>query len=132
MSVWKTIKGYVAWEYERGSLHYDVMVTLILAFVFLAPLWINFNDKPIDRSPHQTRVVVLPEEKGLLVYQIDAAEVHGQGDGAVRQSAQRVIAQISNSEVEVVKWEPVCRPGPGPCDGSTPERVTAYKVWAKQ
>jgi len=131
MPIWKTIKGYIAWEHERGSLHYDVMVTIILAFIFLAPLWINFKDKPVDRNPHQTRVVVLPEEKGLLVYQIDAAEVRGQGDQAVRESARRVIEQISNSEVEVVKWEPVCRPGAGPCNSAAGERVTAYKVWAK-
>jgi hypothetical protein len=130
MSIWKTIRGYVAWEYERGSLHYDVMVTLILAFVFLAPLWINFKDKPIERTAHQTRVVVLPEEQGLTVYQIDAAEVRGQGDAAVRESARRVIEQISNSEIEVVKWEPVCR-GAGPCDAQA-GRVVAYKVWARQ
>jgi hypothetical protein len=131
MSIWKTIKGYVAWEYDRGSLHYDVMVTLILAFVFLAPLWIDFKDKPIERQAHQTRVVVLPEEKGLLVYQIDAAEVRGTGDNAVRETAQRIIAQIANSEIEVVKWEPICRMGSGPCDGQT-RPIVAYKVWAKQ
>ena len=132
MGIWKTIRGYVWWEYERGSLHYDVMVTLILLFVFLAPLWLNFNDKPIERAPHQTRVVVLPEEQGLLVYQIDVAEVHGQGDAAVRQAARRVISQISNSDIEVVKWEPVCRPGSAPCDAARPGQVVAYKVWARQ
>jgi len=57
--------------------------------------------------------------------------VRGQGDQAVRESARRVIEQISNSEVEVVKWEPVCRPGAGPCNSAAGERVTAYKVWAK-
>ena len=32
-SIWRTIRGYILWSYERGSLHYDVMVTLILLFV---------------------------------------------------------------------------------------------------
>ena len=131
MGMWKTIKGYLAWEYERGSLHYDVMVTLILAFIFLGPMWINFKDKPIERSGHQSRVVVLPEEQGLLVYQIDAAELRGQGDAAVREAGRRVIEQVSNSEVEIVKWEPVCHPGTGPCDSSHLDRATAYKVWAR-
>jgi hypothetical protein len=131
MSLWKTFKGYLAWEYERGSLHYDVMVTLILAFIFLAPRWMNFKDKPIERSGHQSRVVVLPEEQGLLVYQIDAAEVRGPGDAAVREAGRRVIEQVSNSEVEIVKWEPVCRAGTGPCDSSHLDRATAYKVWAR-
>lgn len=131
MGIWKTMKGYVAWEYERGSLHYDVMVTLILAFVFITPLYINFKDKPIERAAHQTRVVVLPEEKGLFVYLIDAAEVQGSDDQAVRQTARRVIAQITNSDVDVVRWEPVCRMGSGPCDGQI-RPIVAYKVWAKQ
>ena len=131
MGIGKTIKGYVAWEYERGSFHYDVMVTLILLFIFLAPLWIDFKDKPIERQPHQTRVVVLPEEQGMQVYQIDAAEVRGTGDAAVRESAQRVIATISNAEIEVVKCEPVCKMGSGPCDGQV-RPIVAYKVWARQ
>lgn len=131
MSLWKTIKGYLWWEYERGSLHYDVMVTLILAFIFLGPIWINFKDKPIERGGHQSRVVVLPEEQGLLVYQIDAADVRGQGDAAVREAARRVIEQVSNSEVEIVRWEPICRAGAGPCDSSHTDRATAYKVWAR-
>ena len=130
MGIAKTIKGYLAWEYERGSFHYDVMVTLILLFIFLAPLWIDFKDKPIERQPHQTRVVVLPEEQGLQVYQIDASEVRGSGDAAVRESARRVIAAISNAEIEVVKWEPVCKMGSGPCGQVRP--IVAYKVWARQ
>src|SRR4051794_41005250 len=40
--VWQTIRGYFLWTYDRGGVHYDVMVSLILAFVFLAPHWINF------------------------------------------------------------------------------------------
>ena len=34
--IWRTIKGYIWWSYPRGSMHYDVMVTLILVFIFLA------------------------------------------------------------------------------------------------
>lgn len=131
MGLWKTIRGYVLWEYERGSLHYDVMVTLILAFVFLAPLWIDFKDKPIEKRPHQTRVVVLPEEQGLQVYQIEAAEVRGEGDAAVRESARRVVEQIARTEVEVVRWEALCRPGTRECSASRPHDVVAYKVWVR-
>ena len=42
MSIGKTIGGYVWWTYPRGSLHYDIMVTLILAIIFLAPRWVDF------------------------------------------------------------------------------------------
>jgi len=26
---WRTIRSYILWQHERGTLHYDVMVTLI-------------------------------------------------------------------------------------------------------
>ena len=32
------LKSYFYWTYGRGSFHYDVMVTLILAFIFITPL----------------------------------------------------------------------------------------------
>ena len=53
-AIWRTIRGYILWQYERGTLHYDIMVTLILIFIIFSPRVINFNDKPIGRSPHPT------------------------------------------------------------------------------
>ncbi len=50
----KTIKGYIWWTYERGSFHYDVMVTIILLFIFLAPRFIDFRDKPPAPNAHRT------------------------------------------------------------------------------
>ena len=60
-NIWRTIRGYILWSHERGTIQYDVMVTLILLFIFLSPLWINFKDKPVERNPHQTGVVVIPD-----------------------------------------------------------------------
>ncbi|HKD92335.1 MAG TPA: hypothetical protein VKB56_10535, partial [Terriglobales bacterium] len=57
MSIGQTIRGYLWWTYPRGSVHYDVMVTLILAFIFLTPSTI-FHDKPVSRGPSPTEVVV--------------------------------------------------------------------------
>src|SRR5271157_6046740 len=68
----QTIKGYFWWTSRRGSIHYDVIVTLILAFIFLAPLWINFRDKPQERPPRQTEVVVQQVDDGFL-YKVDAS-----------------------------------------------------------
>ena len=56
MNPLKTIKGYIWWTYERGSLHYDVMVTVILLFIFLAPRLIDFRDKPPAPNAHPTPV----------------------------------------------------------------------------
>ena len=119
--VWRTIRGYFFWTYERGSVHYDVMVTLILVFVFLAPRWISFNDKPVERIPHQTGVVVAPDGSGFI-YQVEASAVHGSDDGSIRESLLKVIEPIAG-EVELERYEPV-RDRAG--------HVVSYKVWIRR
>jgi hypothetical protein len=42
----QTLRGYFWWTYPRGSVPYDIMVTLILAFIFITPIFVNFRDKP--------------------------------------------------------------------------------------
>jgi len=42
----RILRDYFFWTYERGSFHYDVMVTLILAFIFLTPRIWNYGDRP--------------------------------------------------------------------------------------
>ena len=118
-SVWRTIRGFILWSHERGSIQYDVMVTLILLFVFLSPRFINFNDRPVERNPGSTGVVVYPDGNGGFVYQVDAAAVQGGDDAAVRAQLLRMIEPISG-EVSIERYEAVTdRKG----------HVTAYKVW---
>ena len=42
----KILKSYFYWTYPRGCFHYDVMVTLILLFIFVTPRLWNYGDKP--------------------------------------------------------------------------------------
>ena len=74
-AIWRTIRGYILWQYERGTLHYDIMVTLIILFVLFSPRVINFNDKPIARNPHPTNVMVTADADGRLFYQVSASAV---------------------------------------------------------
>ena len=104
--IWQTIRGYILWTYERGSVQYDVMVTLILAFIFITPYWVNFKDKPVERTPHQTGVVVYPDGDSGFIYQIEASAVQGQDDASRRLSLLRIIEPIAG-EVEITKYEPV-------------------------
>ena len=120
--VWQTISNFIWWSYERGSLPYDVMVTLILLFIFLAPYKINFKDKPIERTPHPTRVVLIPDGDNGYIYQVDAAGVASKDSGSVKNYLQRVVEPIAG-EVEIARYEPV-RDKNG--------RVVAYKVWLEK
>jgi len=121
-AIWRTIRGYILWSYERGTLHYDIMVTLILIFVFFSPYWINFNDKPIARIPHPTDVLVTPDREGKLLYQISASAISPGDDHSVREQLLRIIQPISGG-VEIVKVEPVT---------DSKGHVQSYKVLVKR
>ena len=55
----RLLRNYIFWSYERGSLHYDVMVTAIMVFVFVAPQFIDFKDTPVKTVPlHSSEVLV--------------------------------------------------------------------------
>ena len=105
-AVWRTIRGYILWQYERGTLHYDIMVTLILIFIIFSPRVINFNDKPIWRNPHPTEVVVTTDAQGFLVYQVEASAVKPGDDRTVREQLLRIIEPISGA-VSILKVDVV-------------------------
>lgn len=121
-AVWRTIRGYILWQYERGTLHYDIMVTLIILFVLFSPKVINFNDKPIARKPHPTEVVVTTDAAGDLVYQVAVGAIAGGDDRAVREQLLRIIEPISGA-VSIVSYETVA---------DSQGRVQSYKVLAKR
>src|SRR5262252_5953834 len=79
-AIWRTIRSYILWQHERGTLHYDIMVTLILIFIFFSPRVINFKDKPISCDPHPTEVVVTADAEGRLIYQVSATAVTASDD----------------------------------------------------
>src|SRR5450631_2016403 len=101
----QTIKGYIWWTYPRGSVHYDVMVTVILVFIFLMPLCFNFRDKPQERPPHQTEVVVQQEGDGFL-YKVDAAAVKADNDADIRDSLTKIIEPVAGY-VTIDRYEAV-------------------------
>jgi len=117
--VWRTIRGFILWSHERGTIQYDVMVTLILLFVFFSPRLINFNDRPVERNPHSTGVVVYPDGAGGLVYEVDAKAVHSGDDSAVQTQLLRVIEPISG-ETSILRYEAVT---------DKKGKVVSYKVW---
>jgi hypothetical protein len=105
-AIWRTIRGYILWQYERGTLHYDIMVTLILLFIFISPRVINFNDKPIGRRPHPTDVEVTSDTEGRLLYQVAGGAISPGDDQAIREQLLRIIEPISGA-VSIISYEAV-------------------------
>lgn len=119
--IWRTIRGYILWSYERGTIQYDVMVTLILLFVFISPHYLGYNDKPIDRNLHPTGVVVVPDGNGFI-FQVEGTAVTATDNAAIRAQLLRIIEPISG-EVTITKVEPVL---------DHKGHVVNYKVWAQR
>jgi len=121
-AIWRTIRSYILWQHERGTLHYDIMVTLILIFIFFSPRVINFNDKPISRDPHPTEVIVTSDTEGHLLYQIEANAVKAGDDQSVRSQLLHIIEPISGA-VSIVSYEPI---------KDVKGKVQSYKVLAQR
>ena len=119
---------YLWWTYDRGSVHYDVMVTLILIFMFLSPRFIDFHDRPVE-TVAITSSEVLVKEAGQLdgspqfIYQIRADMPGGpqpSQDEETRQAAMlRVIEPISGA-VTLNHYDTVL---------DERQKVVAYNAW---
>ena len=116
MSAGKTLKSYLWWTHERGSVHYDVMVTLILAFIFLTPRWIHYGDKPkADWPANEIRASANPA--GGMIYEVPV-ELVAAGNPTSEQLAS-AIGPVSGPVV-IDRWEPVREIGGG---------IVAWRVW---
>ncbi len=130
--VWRTIKSFVLWSHERGTIQYDVMVTLILVFVFFSPRFINFNDRPVERNLRASDVIVSPDGSGGFVYQIQGNAVQSgadqrvasqnSDDPAVRAQLLRIIEPISG-EISIKNYEVVT---------DKKGRALSYRVWVQR
>jgi len=118
----KTLKGYIWWTYPRGCFHYDVMVTVILLFIFVAPLFIRFNDRPVERTPHLTGVVITPEGTHHFVCRVEASAIQGETETEIRDGLMGVVEPIVG-EVKFIRYEAV-RDSKG--------KIIAYNVWVRR
>ena len=125
----KLLRSYLFWTYERGSVHYDVMVSLILVFLFLSPRFIDYGDKPVATVPlRDTEVLVKGAGtnglKNQFIYEIRATESNGypnptQSESDRRAAILRVVEPISG-EVTLDHYEPLL-------DGKG--KTVAYDAW---
>jgi hypothetical protein len=121
----KLIRNYIFWAYERGSFHYDVLVTAILLFMFVSPHFINFNDRPVETVALRASEVLVKEagtsgSSSRFLYQIRADDLGGAStDTELRAAILRVIEPISG-EVTLERYEPV---------RDAQNRIVAYNAW---
>jgi hypothetical protein len=123
--MFKLLRGYFWWTYERGSFHYDVMVTVILLFLFVSPRFVDFKDRPVTTvATHASEVLVREAgsrgNSARFLYQIRTEDMgETKTDDEVRGAILRVVEPVSG-EVTIEKYEPVA---------DANGRVIAYNVW---
>jgi hypothetical protein len=114
----KTLGAYLWWTEERGSFHYDVMVTLILLFIFITPhLW-NYRDRPVLRGTSPSEVLVKTESPDHFVYQVNASQLDSSTD---LQTALLHNVEAISGDVVLDRFESA-RDASG--------KIVAYRVWA--
>lgn len=94
-------KRFIFWDYPRAGWQYDVMVGLILAFIFLTPRDM-FRDQP-----RASTIVMLPSEHGATVFWMDAEQFSNasEADRAARASA--LLKARTGKKYNVVRLEPI-------------------------
>lgn len=106
------LRNYIFWTYERGSFHYDVMVTLILLFLFVSPRYINYKDRPVPEIPLQKSEVLVkaarsPSGQAEFMYEVRVDDLHGaKTDPEIRRAILNVVEPIAGA-VTLVKYTPV-------------------------
>ncbi|HUB19321.1 MAG TPA: hypothetical protein VL990_11850 [Acidobacteriaceae bacterium] len=114
----RLLKSYLWWTYERGSVHYDVMVSLILAFIFLTPHFFDYGDRPKPDWPRdEIRASVNPA--GGMIYEVPIEMVRTQGGEPTDQDFENAIAPTSGPIV-VDRHEAIREIGGG---------IVAWRVW---
>jgi hypothetical protein len=117
----RVLRSYIFWTYQRGSAPYDVMVTLILLFIFVSPRFINFHDRPVERTLPPSEVLVKSDGQDGLMYQIDVETLASfQYAGDLQNEIRAAVTPISGN-VTIDRYEAVKG-----ADG----KAIAYRVWA--
>ena len=92
---------FVFWDYPRASWQYDVMVGLILAFVFVAPRYVNFRDQPKPAS-----ITMLPAEGGAI-YHLETRLLSGVSAADRAAKATELVNARYQTHVEIVRVDPI-------------------------
>jgi hypothetical protein len=101
-SVLTGLKRFILWDYDRATWQYDVMVALILAFLFLTPrAW--FRDQA--RIPKASKIAILKGAHGTNVYWIDA-ELLSPVPEAQRLAKARDLLRARGVRSDVLRLEP--------------------------
>jgi hypothetical protein len=99
------VKRLLMWEFPRASWQYDVIVGLILAFIFLTPRGL-FQDQP--RIPHASAITMLPSDNGSTPFFVEPQLLAGIPENQrVAKLTDTLQRGMSNRRLRVIRVEPI-------------------------
>lgn len=117
------LKSYFYWTYPRGCFHYDVMVTLILVFIFVTPHFWNYADKPSSSAGLLHPIQLTGDGNHGMIVTVQVSDVNlpaGAPDSVVKKALRQAILPVSGDAVVVERWETI----------TDSEGNLAWKIWA--
>ena len=94
----KALRRLIFWEFPRTSWQWDIIVTLILAFIFLTPRDV-FRDQPRAAS-----IQMLPAQQGYLIEPKLLANVP---EADLVRKAAELVNQRFKTRTSITRVEPV-------------------------
>lgn len=98
------VRPLIFWEFPRASWQYDVVVALILAFIFLTPRSF-FKDQPRPAS-----IVQMPAEPGATVFWFETALLEPVPDAQRPARAAELLKKRLGRDITVTRVEPMYDP----------------------
>ena len=99
------LKRFILWDYPRGSRHYDVMVGIILAFIFFTPRDF-FRDQP--RIAKASNITMLPSSNDRPEFYIGAADLAKIPESLrVATLTDLIQTRMSDRRLHVIRVEPI-------------------------
>ena len=99
--IWSRLRPVVLWEFQRGSWQYDIVVALILAFVFLTPPAL-FNDRPSEPVVHEVEHAA----SDARVFWIDPGALDRADPAGASERLRYLLSSHSGESLRIVSTQP--------------------------
>ena len=116
------MKRFLLWSFERGSIQYDVICGVILAFIFLTPRSF-FDDRPdfMRISGEEVRQTI--DDSGNTVFTVKVETPAFSPDEVSREAAVGLLRGSLGADFKISKMQPLY---------DTTGALVAYSIWIER
>ena len=117
------MKRFLLWSFDRGSVQYDVICGLILAFIILIPTT-QFNDRPgYMRVFSNDPEIKATSENGITVYTVKLRSAAVWDDDTHRHLAVKALEENLKIPIDPYRVKPIY---------TTIGMTIAYAIWVEE